>query len=288
MNTPILIGGATGATGSVATKLLLQQGFAVRALVHKEDTRSSQLAALGAEIAVADLLDFCAVQRAFKGVKRAYFVYPMRPGLVQATTHFARAALEAEAEFIVNMSQKTARPDAESDSALQHWLAEQVFDWSGTPVTHLHPTAFNEWLFYMRNMIRGGRYAVAFGTTGRFAPVSAEDQGAVIAAILANPAGHQGKTHELFGPEELTPPEIAEIVSRGLGKEVRYEQISGEEWVREVAGQDIPFLSQHIQAIAAMHQRGLMAGTNNVIETITGRRPQSVAEFVEKHFPVWQ
>ncbi|TCR83527.1 NmrA family NAD(P)-binding protein [Rhizobium sp. BK376] len=288
MNIPILIGGATGATGSVATKLLLQKGFPVRAFVHKIDDRARQLESHGAEIVVGDVLDFRAVQQAFDGMKRAYFVYPMRPGLVQATTNFAQAAREARAEFIVNMSQKTARSDARSDSALQHWLAEQVFDWAGTPVTHLHPTAFNEWLFYMRNMIREGRYAVAFEPTGRFAPISAEDQGAVIAAILADPAQHAGKTYPLYGPVELTPPEIAEIVAATLGKPVRYERITGEQWVREVAGQDIPFLSQHIQAIAEMHREGLMAGTNNVVETITGRRPMTVAEFVEKHRAVWQ
>lgn len=284
----VLIGGATGATGSVATKLLLEKGFPVRAFVHKDDERARKLEALGAEIFVGELLDFRAVRRAFEGIKRAYFVYPMRPGLVEATANYAQAALEAKAEFIVNMSQRTSRPDAPSNSALQHWLAERVFDWSGTPVCHLHPTAFNEWLFYMRNMIREGRYAVAFGGTGRFAPISAEDQGAVIAAILADPSGHAGQTHHLFGPVELTPPEIAEIVSKTLGKEVRYEQITGEQWVREVTGQDIPFLSQHVQAIAEMHARGQMAGTNDVVKKITGRRPQTVAEFVEKHRAVWQ
>jgi len=30
--------------------------------------------------------------------------HPFRPGIVQATAHFAQAALEAKAEFIVNMS----------------------------------------------------------------------------------------------------------------------------------------------------------------------------------------
>jgi nucleoside-diphosphate-sugar epimerase len=37
MNTTILIGGASGATGSVTTRLLLQKGFPVRALVHQND-----------------------------------------------------------------------------------------------------------------------------------------------------------------------------------------------------------------------------------------------------------
>jgi NAD(P)H dehydrogenase (quinone) len=36
MNAPILIGGATSATGTVAAKLLLQKGFPVRAFVHQD------------------------------------------------------------------------------------------------------------------------------------------------------------------------------------------------------------------------------------------------------------
>src|ERR1700751_5658392 len=118
--TPVLVGGATGATGGFATRLLLRKKFPVRAFVHREDERAHELRALGAELFVGELLDFHAVRRAFDGIKRAYFVYPIRPGLIQATTHYAQAALEANAEFIVNLSQMTARPDALSDSALQH------------------------------------------------------------------------------------------------------------------------------------------------------------------------
>jgi NAD(P)H dehydrogenase (quinone) len=282
--TSILIGGATGATGSVATKLLLEKGFPVRAFVHKDDERAHKLQALGAEIFVGELLDFRAVRRAFEGIKRAYFVYPMRPGLVQATAHYAQAAKEAKAEFVLNMSQRTARSDALSDNALQHWLAERVFDWTGTPVTHLRPTAFNEWLLYMRKGISAGHYRVPFGPAGKFAAISAEDLGAVIAEILASPEPHAGQTYPLLGPIELTPPQIAEIVSQTLGKPVRYEQITGAQWVEEVSGTpNVPFLVQHISAIAEMHAQGLMAGTNDVVEKITGRKPQSVAEFVEKH-----
>jgi NAD(P)H dehydrogenase (quinone) len=289
MKPTILIAGATGATGSVATRLLLEKGFPVRAFVHKEDERVETLKALGAETFVGELLDFRAVRRAFDGIKRAYFVYPMRPGLVQATAHYAQAALEARAEFIVNMSQRTARPDALSDSALQHWLAERVFDWADTPLTHLRPTVFNEWLLYVRKGIREGQYRVPFGPTGKAATISAEDQGAVIAEILANPAPHAGQTYPLLGPVELTPPEIAEIVSRTLGKPVRYVQITGAQWVEEatkVPGN--PFLIQHASAVAEMHALGQTAGTNDVVETIIGRKPQTVAEFVEKHRAAFQ
>lgn len=43
---------ATGATGSVATKLLLEKGFPIRAYVRGDDERSRKLGSLGAEVAV--------------------------------------------------------------------------------------------------------------------------------------------------------------------------------------------------------------------------------------------
>jgi len=283
MKPKILITGATGATGGAAAELLLKKGISIRALVHKEDERSKKLRDQGAEIVVAELTDLRAVRPALAGINRAYFIFPIRPDLVQTTAIFAQAALEAKVELIVNMSQRTARPDALSDSALHHWLAERVLDWSGTPVTHLRPTIFNEWLLYMRKGISNGYYRVPFGTTGKFAPISTEDQGAVIAEILTNPDPHIGQTYLLLGPTELTPPEIAETISQTLGKTVRYEQISGTQWVEEIYGPNIPYGNQHIEAVAKMHALGQMGGTNDVVKKITGRKPQSVAEFVAKH-----
>jgi NAD(P)H dehydrogenase (quinone) len=283
MQSTILITGATGSTGRAAIRFLLERNLPVRALVHRDDERSRKLASDGAEVVVGDLLDFRAVRRALEGVQRAYFVYPINPGILQATVQFAQAAREGGVEFIVNISQKSSRREAKSHAALQHWLSEQVFNWSATPVAHLRPTYFAEWLLYMRNMIKEGRMSVPFGTTGRHAPVAAEDQAAVIAAMLADPTGHKGQVYPLFGPVELTAPEIADIVSKTLGKAVRYEKISATQWAREVRGKEAPFLAQHLDEVAIDHHDGIFAGTNDVIETITGRRPMTVAEFVEQH-----
>ena len=61
-NDRFLITGATGNTGKTTVQLLLERGHRVRAFVHREDDRSRQLAATGAEIVVGDLLD-CAIMR---------------------------------------------------------------------------------------------------------------------------------------------------------------------------------------------------------------------------------
>jgi NAD(P)H dehydrogenase (quinone) len=89
------------------------------------------------------------------------------------------------------------------------------------PTVHLRPTFFAEWLLYLAPMIRQGKIFAPFTTTGRHAPVAAEDQARVIVAILQNPTAHVGKTYPLFGPVELTLPEITAIISRVIGKEAR-------------------------------------------------------------------
>src|SRR5260370_14759300 len=48
----ILVTGATGETGRYTTDLLLNEGFAIRAFVHKADERSEKLNARGAGIVV--------------------------------------------------------------------------------------------------------------------------------------------------------------------------------------------------------------------------------------------
>src|SRR5262245_21927671 len=220
----VLVTGATGDTGRATIDELLAHGQQVRALAHGKDERSKRLEDRGVEVVYGDLLDFNQVRAAVSGVRRAYFVYPICPGIVQATAYFAQAAKDAGLDGIVNMSQVTARPDAKSHASTDHWLAERVFDWSGLNVAHLRPTYFAEWLLYVAPMIRAGLLHVPFGT-GKHAPIAAEDQGRVIAGILDDPAAHKGAIYPLYGPVEYTYAGTAKLLSRILGKSVEYKQI---------------------------------------------------------------
>src|SRR5438128_3633634 len=194
------ITGATGNTGRKAVEFLLERGHTVRAFVHKKDEQSSHLQQRGAEIAVGDLLDFTTIRPALEGVWGAYFVYPIAPGLIEATAYFAQAAKEANVQAIVNMSQISARREAKSHAAFNHWTAERVFDWSGLAVTHLQPTFFAEWFLYNAQSIKDGLVRMPFGES-KHAPLAAEDQARLIATILVNPSTHRGKTYQLFGPK---------------------------------------------------------------------------------------
>ena len=151
-----LVTGATGDTGGATVEQMLARGHLVRALAHRQDDRAKWLQGLGAEVVFGDFLNLDDVRAALRGVAGAYFCYPIRPGIIKATAFFAQAAKEAGVECVVNMSQISAREDAKSHAAQDHWLAERVFDWSGLTVVHLRPTYFAEWLLYLAPMIRAG------------------------------------------------------------------------------------------------------------------------------------
>lgn len=282
----ILVTGATGSTGKETVKILREGGHAVRALVRSEDDRSEALRRQGAEIVAGDLRSFESVRAALDGIKSAYFVFPIQPGILAGTAYFAQAAKEAGVSAIVNMSQASARREAKSHAAQDHWLAERVFDWSGVPTVHLRPTLFAEWVLYWRGFIKAAGILPLPFRTGRVAPVSAEDQARVIANILVAPAEHIGKTYPLFGAKEVTFPEMAEEISRAIGKPVRYEitDVPALAKLSKENGRDLgDFFWQHLSEIAVDFENGVFAGTNDLVEKIGGQPPISLPAFIAKH-----
>ncbi len=283
----VLVTGAAGFTGGAAVDAALKLGLPVRAFVRADDARAATLRARGVEVAIGDLSNIDSVRAALEGVRSAYFVYPIRPGIIDATAYFAQAAKEAGVGAIVNMSQISARRDAKSHAAQDHWVAERVFDWSGVPTTHLRPTFFAEWLIYPRSaeaLSKDKRIAIPFGK-GRHAPIAAEDQGRLIGHILADPAPHAGETYKLFGPVEMDYYGIAAAVSEALGVEIAYTPISIDEFRRDLSEKQHypPFLVQHLGEVAQDCRKGLFAGTNDVIERVTRKPLMTVQAFISRH-----
>src|SRR6185312_6220571 len=106
----ILVTGATGKTGSVVIAELLNAKYPVRAIVHREDNRSAQLKAQGAEVAVAEMTDVERIADALKDVQRAYYCPPFDPYTIQGAVAFAVAAGESRLAQIVGLAQWLSSP----------------------------------------------------------------------------------------------------------------------------------------------------------------------------------
>jgi uncharacterized protein YbjT (DUF2867 family) len=257
------------------------------------DDRAESLRSTGAEIVAGDLTLGRDVARALEGCRRMYFGMGVSSQYLQAVLTSAAAAHEyGELESFVNMSQMTVgqmdlTSTAESTQQRQQWLAEQVLNWSGLPVTHVRPTVFWEnplfRVFAFDSAVKEGTIRLPFGN-GRTSAIAARDVADVVAAVLANPAPHVGRVYELTGPASLDMEEMATELGAALGRRVAYVDEPYDTWVEEFRRVGLPdHVFDHLATMARLHAQNRYDRMTRDVETILGRPAMSVGEFVTRN-----
>jgi len=226
-------GGPQGQTGRHVSELLLAAGAPVRAFVHRLDERADRLRALGAEVVQGDFLDIPSVQRAVQGVASVYFAYPVQDGLLDATAIMAFAAREAGVRRLVNMVMLQSSADAPTPRMRQNYLSEQVFNWAQVGAVHVRATVFYENVraLFSRALATGGPVQMPWRAETLLPLVWGGDVARVAVGALRRDAVPAGTAISLIG-ELLEVHDVIATLNRVLGREVRYEQISDEDWSR--------------------------------------------------------
>src|SRR6185437_2958047 len=128
MSRRILVTGATGKIGGAVAVQLLEQGVTIRAMVHREDARSTRLREMGAEVVIADMFDIQQVTDAMAGVDRLYFNPPYHPHALDSAVAFAVAAQRVGVEAVVALGQWLASPEHPSLMTRHAWLTDKLFE----------------------------------------------------------------------------------------------------------------------------------------------------------------
>jgi uncharacterized protein YbjT (DUF2867 family) len=268
--------------GRTVVGLLRQRNLPVRALVRREDERATALRGIGAEVVVGDLTQAADVARALAGCRRIYFGMSVSAPYLEATVTAAAVARErGDLEVFVNISQMTVSQMSltemtDSPQQRQHWLGEQVLNWSGLPVVHVRPTVFLQNPFFSdwaaESIAKDCTIRLPFGT-GRSSPVDTRDVAEVIAVILANPAAHIGKVYELTGPRSQDMRGVAAEFSNALGRTITYVDVPLELWCdRELRGRNLPdHVFEHLLTMARLHAANRYDRLTHDVATITGR-----------------
>ena len=291
---PILVTGAAGNVGGIGgtvTRMLLDQGYRVRAMVRRQDERSDALAALGAEVTVGDLTDLKSTHAAIEGCERVYFGMSVSPSYLEATVNAAAVALHHGVEVFVNMSQMTVSQMSITDTTSSpqhklHWLAEQALNWSGLPVVHVRPTVFLEG-FFLRfcasSVKRSNVLSLPMGT-GKTSPISAYDVARAVVAILADPQPRIGRIYNLAGPRSESLEFYAREFSQALGRTITYEDVSPDAWREKLVKWGLPtHLIDHVTAMAELNRRNRYDRTSDDMVTLTGTPAMGMREFVERN-----
>jgi uncharacterized protein YbjT (DUF2867 family) len=292
---PVLVtsaaGGRQGKTGRHVSEMLLKRGIAVRAFVHKIDERSEHLRALGAEIFEGDFLDVRSVQRAVQGTSSIYFAYPVQDGLLDATAAMAIAAREAGITRLVNLVMLQSSIDAPTPRMRQNYLSEQVFEWAGVGAVHVRATVFYENLAYLVRLSLPAQGAVRlpWGKEQTVLPlVAGEDVARVAVGLLTGPSLTAGTAYPVIGTV-ISLQEIIATFGRVLGKNVRYEEITDDQWRGEALARGVnSHALEHLSSLwKALRAAGLdperaRFAVTDTIEKLGGASPKTFEAFVRE------
>jgi uncharacterized protein YbjT (DUF2867 family) len=300
MTEKILVTGANGqhgGTGAHLAKRLLENGSEVGLFVRRETDTTDQLAAQGAEVVVGDLLDQRTIVPALGGVGAAYFTYAADVSIVSAAANWAQAIRAVKHRVrTVMMSMPPAVPDKPTPYGRAHWLAEQVMQWAGIDLQVVRIMAmFHENLEMMHriSITAEGVMRNAYGPD----PIiwmSGADAADVMLVALLHPDKFEKPLSMVYGPEFVSHPQIAEMLSDFLGRPVRYEQIDPATWKQELENLRHPAITPtmllHLPTLtptkdllwASAAPTGPRPNDAGQFERVTGHKPRLLADFLRQ------
>jgi uncharacterized protein YbjT (DUF2867 family) len=296
LGTVLVVGaaGRHGGTGRVVLEELRAAGIAVRALARTDDDRAASLRAESVDVVVGDLHDRANMLRALDGCAAAYFTYPVGPGVVEATAAFASAARDRGVRRIVSMSMGPSHPESPSPLGRAQWLAEEILQWSGVPCTILRVFALffeNLVLLHGEEIRERSEFSNCFGDAA--VPwISGEDAARLAVAAFLRPERFPDAVAKLPGVERHSHGEVADLLTRVLGRQVAYRSSGASEWgerlrarALEVPGVINDGMATHITTLGAGFAAGrapAFAPDPNLIGALIGREPVALETFLAR------
>jgi len=220
-----VVAGVSGNTGKVVADTLLRQKQPVRVLVRSAD-KGAPWKARGADVRVVGLDDVTALTTALEGAKGAYLLLPpqmssndARSDNARRTEGYVKALRASATPHVVFLSSIAAHKPSGTGPILSVHDAEVVLPKSGATFTFIRAAYFQE-------NLAGSLYALANGVFPTFltpdrpiAMVATHDIGTTAAKALLE--GPQKSVVELSGPRDYSPNDIAVVLGRITGKEIK-------------------------------------------------------------------
>jgi len=277
----ILVTGATGRVGREVVQQLAAAKMPVRALVRSAD-RASDLAAMGAELAVGDLEKPESLDRALAGVESLFLASRAEPKLAEREGNAVEAARRAGVRFIVKVS-VSGGPDAPTQIGRWHWAVEKRLAASGIASTILRPALYMQGAFlWLPEIAASGQFHVPMGD-GRASVVDARDVAAVAVEALKT-KGLPQPLYDVTGPSAISFNEIASEISEAAGRPVAYVDVTPRQWKQERLAAGVPaWLVEDMLFLYNAYREGYGGAVSTTVRDVTGRDPRSFRQFARDY-----
>lgn len=273
----ILVTGGTGKTGGQTAKRLAELGYSVRIA-----SRSAQ----GSDAVHFDWANESTFPAALEGISAVYLVAPVLVlDPLPLMSRFIDRAQHCGVRRFVLLSASSLPEGGPAMGGVHKLLRESTPEW-----TVLQPSWFMENFSSGQHLptIRDQGIIVSATGRGRVPFIAVKDIANVAVRALTDEVPHNA-AHLITGPEALSYAEAAEIIALAAGVSVRHHNVTAgmltERWIAMgVDRQYASMLAGMDEAIAS----GSEDRVTSTVETVTGRRPQSLLEFAREHACAWR
>ncbi|CAH2403279.1 SDR family oxidoreductase [Mesorhizobium ventifaucium] len=245
----------------------------------------AELAARGVIIRQADFDDTASLVEAFKDADRVLIISTDELALQGKRLKQHQTAVAAARQAGVSHLLYTSMPNPEPGSPVlfagDHYGTEQAIKASGIPYTIFRNSWYQENLFMsLPQAIASGQWYTS-AADGRIAHGARDDMAAAIAADLASGAT-ESTTYTLTGPQAHTVAEIAALVTDVTGKPIEVVQLSDEALTEGLKAAGVPEgFAPIVTSFDTNTRTGRIGMVTDAVETLSGRKPQSLKQFLE-------
>jgi NAD(P)H dehydrogenase (quinone) len=283
----ILVTGSTGQLGKeVVNELLNRVSVSQVSALVRDPAKAEALQAKGVKVIQGDYTDYASLVAAFKGIDKLYFVSSSDiMNRFAQHQNVVKAAVEAKVGHIIYTSAQRKSEDGTSPIALvadAHWQTDNLIKQSGLTYTILKHGLYTDIVpLFMGEQVLQTSTIFLPAADGKSSYASRKDL-ATAGAIVLTTKGHENKVYEMGGNVAYSFHDIAGILSELSGKTIGYVSPTQEVFSEQLKSYGVP--EQAIQGAATFCvaiAQGEFDFPSTDLETILGRKPQTVREFLK-------
>ena len=284
MKNKILLTGISGNVGSAVVDYLKSKKISFLAGVRNVEKSKQQDDSI--EYIHFDFESLATYETALQGVKKVFLVRPPQLTDVKGIFNpFIEKCKEAGVEQIVFLSLL----GAEKNPFPPHHKIEKAILASGIPYTFIRPS------FFMQNLstthakdIKDGNDLFIPSGKAKINFIDTRDIGEIIGRTLAE-VGHENKAYTITGSEVVTYFQVAESMTRILGRKITYSNPSLFKFRRDMIARGIKKEFATVMMVLYLTTKlGMANHVTDTAEVILKRKPRTIEDFIKDHVEVWK
>lgn len=278
----ILIVGGTGKLGTRLIRQFAAAGLKPRALVRSRE-KGEAIASLVTPV-LGDLMVPGTLVKAFREAERVFILAPPSPEMETLERNAIDAAVAAGARRIVYLSNFAATEGDEDRFVHIHGLHQRLVTTLDMDWTVLRPTRFMTSVPFVWSSILKQDLLLEAGGSGIMSFFD-PDEAAEIALKALTEDHHAGQTYQLTSEDAYTAADLAKLLSRVLGRELKVfegdlEAFRGALIANGAPSEYAPVMSRYFAKVAA----GWYQPTDTAAKVL-GRAPRAYAGWLAQNPP---